>query len=101
MQGEERAGGRAAHGWGEVFTLPAGRADEQGNDWHAFTGTEFVVVRPGLINEDQAVAVTARLCAQPLSWDAQTRWPLPLHLANIADEDHPNYRSGNFDEDLS
>ncbi|GAA0950922.1 RNaseH domain-containing protein [Nonomuraea longicatena] len=82
------------------FTLPAKRVDEQGNNWHAFTCTEFVVVRPGLINEDHAVAMASRLCAQPLSWDAQTRWPVPLHLANIADEDHPNFRTGNGDEDL-
>ncbi|MGN9846927.1 RNaseH domain-containing protein [Nonomuraea sp. H19] len=75
------------------FTLPAEREKEQGNPWHAFTGTEFVVVRTGLFDEDAAVAVTARLCAQPLSWDAQTRWPVPLHLANIADEDHPGYRT--------
>lgn len=74
------------------FNLSAKRGREQGNDWHAFTGTEFIVARSGLLGEEEAVAVTARLCAQPLSWDAQTRRPVPLHLANIADEDHPGYR---------
>jgi hypothetical protein len=80
------------------FTLPAERAREQANNWHAFTATEFVVAKPGPFTEESSAALTARLCAQPLSWDAQTRRPLPLHLAVIADADHPGYRSDRSDE---
>jgi hypothetical protein len=81
------------------FTLPANRAGEQRNNWHAFTATEFVVARPGSFTEEAVVALTARLCAQPLSWDAQTRRPLPLHLAVIADMDHPAYRTEQPEDD--
>lgn len=81
------------------FTLPAHRAGEQRNPWHAFTATEFVVARPGSFGAEAAVALTARLCAQPLSWDAQTRRPLPLHLAVTADADHPAFRVENDEDD--
>ena len=72
------------------FTLPAEKTSLQGKPWHSFTGTEIVVVTPGAFSEDQAAALTARLCAQPFSWDGLTRWPVPLHLARKADEDHPS-----------
>lgn len=39
------------------------------------------------------VAIAARLCAQPMSWDGHTRWPVPLHLARKADETHPGWRT--------
>jgi hypothetical protein len=75
------------------FTLPEDQAAKHGKPWHAFTGTEFVVTRTGLLTEDTLLALTARLCAQPISWDGRTRWPVPLHMARIADEDHPYYRT--------
>ncbi|MCW2945399.1 MAG: hypothetical protein JWR24_2116 [Actinoallomurus sp.] len=71
------------------FTLPSNRMNLQRKPWHAFTGTEFVVARSGPFGEDVVAALTARLCAQPLSWDGRTRWPVPLHLARIADQTHP------------
>ncbi|MEV7005852.1 RNaseH domain-containing protein [Streptosporangium sp. NPDC051022] len=83
------------------FTLPANRQREQGNNWHAFTGTEFVVVRPGVLGEDTVVALTARLCAQPLSWDNRTRRPTPLHMADTADRTHPGYRTEQQDDSAS
>ncbi|MEV5710250.1 RNaseH domain-containing protein [Actinoallomurus sp. NPDC052274] len=75
------------------FTLPEEQAAKQGKPWHSFTGTEFVVARIGLLTEDTLLALAARLCAQPISWDGRTRWPVPLHIARIADEDHPYYRT--------
>lgn len=75
------------------FTLPPEKKALQGKPWHSFTGTEFVVARAGRLPEEAAVSLAARLCAQPVSWDGRTRWPVPLHMARIADEDHPSYRS--------
>jgi hypothetical protein len=71
------------------FTLPLKKAKLQGRPWHSFTGTEFVVARAGAFEQDTVAALTARLCAQPVSWDGRTRWPVPLHLARIADDTHP------------
>jgi len=75
------------------FTLPDTKQRLQGKPWHSFTGTEFAVVRPGVLTEQELVAVGARLCAQPMTWDGQTRWPVPLHLAHTADRTHPGWRA--------
>ncbi|MFD9946743.1 RNaseH domain-containing protein [Nonomuraea sp. NPDC059023] len=75
------------------FTLPPAKLRAQGDNWHSFTATEVVVARNGAFDEESLVAVAARLCAQPLSWDGRTREPVPLHLARSADKDHPSYRS--------
>ena len=74
------------------FTLPETKAALHGDPWTAFTGTEITVARNGLLDEDTLLTLTARLCAQPISWDGRTRWPVPLHMACKADEDHPHYR---------
>ncbi|WP_242906937.1 RNAseH domain-containing protein [Actinomadura terrae] len=74
------------------FTLPPEKKSLQGKPWHSFTGTEFVVVRSGRFSEETAAVIAARLCAQPVSWRGRTRWPVPLHLARVADMDHPHYR---------
>ncbi|HEU5026849.1 MAG TPA: RNaseH domain-containing protein [Spirillospora sp.] len=75
------------------LTLPVEKKHLQGKPWHSFTGTEFVIAREGLFPAEAAATLTARLCAQPLSWDDRTRWPVPLHLARIVDTDHPAYRT--------
>jgi hypothetical protein len=75
------------------FTLPAAQQRLQGKPWHSFTGTEFVIARQGAFTGQELVAVAARLCAQPMAWDGHTRWPVPLHLARTADENHPGWRA--------
>jgi hypothetical protein len=75
------------------FTLPDDKRSLQGKPWHSFTGTEFVVAREGRLEAGMVAALSARLCAQPVSWDGRTRWPVPLHLARIADETHPWWRN--------
>jgi hypothetical protein len=39
------------------------------------------------------VALTARLCEQPVSWDGRVVYATPIHLAVTADKDHPDYRA--------
>lgn len=75
------------------FTLPAAQQRLQGKPWHSFTATEFAVARPGIFTEQELVAVAARLCAQPMSWDGHIRWPVPLHLARTTDQTHPGWRA--------
>ena len=80
------------------FTLPAVQQRLQGKPWHSFTGTEFSVARPGIFTEQELVAIAARLCTQPMSWDGHTRWPVPLHLARTADQTHPGWRADHLPE---
>lgn len=83
------------------FTLPETKAALHGDPWTSFTGTEITIARNGLLDEDTLLALTARLCAQPISWDGRTRWPVPLHMACKADEDHPQYRGHEPDQEPS
>jgi hypothetical protein len=55
--------------------------------------TEIAVKRPGSFIEQELVAIAARRCAQPMSWDGHTHWPVSLHLARKADETHPGWRA--------
>lgn len=74
-------------------TLPEERKHLQQKPWHSYTATEFMVPRSGVFDEEIVACTAARLCAQPISWDAHTTWPVPLHMARAADLDHPDYRS--------
>ncbi|WP_373889280.1 RNaseH domain-containing protein [Nocardia sp. XZ_19_369] len=74
------------------WTLPAHRERWMPDDWHALTGTEISIPRPGGWDTDQLAALAARLCQQTVSWDDRTRLPTPLHLAKCADDDHPRHQ---------
>lgn len=74
------------------WTLPDGLTSQLAVPWHSFTGKEIVVVSPGSWAPEQLAGLTASLCEQAISWDDRTQMPVPLHLATILDEDHPDYR---------
>ncbi|MEU3599600.1 RNaseH domain-containing protein [Streptomyces sp. NPDC006798] len=83
------------------WTLPhAHESEQRGVPWHAYTGKEILVVRPGSWEPRRLAALTARLCEQSISWDDRTAAPVPLHLAMSADRDHPDFRaSGGADDE--
>ncbi|MFH8618493.1 RNaseH domain-containing protein [Streptomyces sp. NPDC017979] len=82
------------------WSLPAANRSDLGVPWHAYTGKEILVVRPGSWEPRRLAALTARLCEQSISWDDRTVAPVPLHLAMSADRDHPDYRaSGGADDE--
>ncbi|GAA1035650.1 RNaseH domain-containing protein [Streptomyces murinus] len=74
------------------WTLPEGLASERTVPWHSYTGKEIVVVRAGSWAPEQLAGLTASLCEQAISWDDRTQMPVPLHIATVIDEDHPDYR---------
>ncbi|MFJ3192932.1 RNaseH domain-containing protein [Streptomyces griseoviridis] len=74
------------------WTLPPFYASQLTVPWHSYTGKEIVVLRTGSWAPEQLAGLTASLCEQALSWDDRTQMPVPLHLATILDEDHPDYR---------
>ncbi|CAM5571504.1 hypothetical protein SRIMM317S_02259 [Streptomyces rimosus subsp. rimosus] len=77
----------------------AGRARLQlAVPWHSYTGKEIVVVSPGSWAPEQLASLTASLCEQALSWDDRTQMPVPLHIATVVDEDHPDYRVSGEEE---
>ncbi|MEV0246003.1 RNaseH domain-containing protein [Nocardia sp. NPDC050712] len=76
------------------WTLPEKRERWMADDWHALTGIEISIPRPGGWCADELAALTARLCQQTVGWDDRTVLPAPLHLAKCADEDHPRYEQG-------
>jgi hypothetical protein len=59
-------------------------------DWHTITAIEITVAHSGGLDPLALAALTARLCHQAPSWDDRLHLPAPLHLAVIADEDHPD-----------
>ncbi|MFE3382851.1 RNaseH domain-containing protein, partial [Streptomyces anulatus] len=80
------------------WTLPAGLTSQLTVPWHSYTGKEIVVVSPGSWSPEQLAGLTASLCEQAVSWDDRTQMPVPLHLAILLDDDHPDYRvSGDED----
>ncbi|MFM9444315.1 RNaseH domain-containing protein [Streptomyces acidiscabies] len=74
------------------WTLPAGLTSQVTVPWHSYTGKEIVVVSPGSWAPEQLASLTASLCEQAISWDDRTQMPVPLHIATVIDEDHPDYR---------
>jgi hypothetical protein len=74
------------------WTLPADDAGLMSRDWHAITAIEIAAVRTGEREALALAALTARLCHQAPSWDDRITLPAPLHLAVIADDDHPDRR---------
>ncbi|MFE2040859.1 RNaseH domain-containing protein [Streptomyces sp. NPDC059477] len=74
------------------WTLPPGLTSQLTVPWHSYTGKEIVVVSPGSWAPEQLASLTASLCEQALSWDDRTQMPVPLHLATVIDQDHPDYR---------
>ncbi|MEU2874845.1 RNaseH domain-containing protein [Streptomyces sp. NPDC007070] len=80
------------------WTLPPGLTSQLSVPWHSYTGKEIVVVEAGSWAPEQLAGLTASLCEQALAWDDRTQMPVPLHLATVIDEDHPDYRvSGDED----
>lgn len=80
------------------WTLPDGLTSQLAVPWHSYTGKEIVVVSPGSWAPEQLAGLTASLCEQAISWDDRTQMPVPLHLATVIDDDHPDYRvSGDED----
>jgi hypothetical protein len=75
------------------WTLPAHLASQLRKPWHSYTGTEIAVPSTGTWEPAALVALTARLCEQPVSWDGRVVYATPLHLAATADKDHPDYRA--------
>ncbi|SFD43009.1 RNaseH domain-containing protein [Streptomyces aidingensis] len=74
------------------WTLPSALTSQLAVPWHSYTGKEIVVVRAGSWAPEQLAGLTASLCEQALVWDDRTQMPVPLHLATVLDEDHPDYR---------
>jgi hypothetical protein len=74
------------------WTLPPGLTSQLTVPWHSYTGKEIVVVSPGSWAPEQLASLTASLCEQAISWDDRTQMPVPLHIATVIDEDHPDYR---------
>jgi hypothetical protein len=72
------------------WTLPAQDDRLMSKDWHAITAIEITVARSGGLDPLALAALTARLCHQAPSWDDRLQLPAPLHLAVIADQDHPD-----------
>ncbi len=75
------------------WTLPARLSSRLTVPWHSYTAKEIVVVHPGSWAPEQLAGLTASLCEQAVSWDDRTQMPVPLHIATILDEDHPDYRA--------
>jgi hypothetical protein len=75
------------------WTLPAHLTSQLRKPWHSYTGTEITVPCAGTWEPAALVALTARLCEQPVSWDGRVMYATPLHLAVTADKDHPDYRA--------
>ena len=71
------------------WTLPDPEASRMGKDWHGLTATEITVAAPGQWDRRHLAALTARLCQQAASWDDRTQNPVPVHLAERPDLDHP------------
>jgi len=70
------------------------------------TTREFIVVEAAGLDSEMLAVAAIRLCQQPTHWDGRTANPVPLHLAALADKDHPDYRaatmgdSGDTDEEI-
>jgi hypothetical protein len=71
------------------WTLPAGKEKLNSDDWHALSMIEITVPKPGSWQPHVLAELTARLCHQAASWDDRTKKPVPLHLAERSDLDHP------------
>lgn len=74
------------------WTLPAHLTSQLRKPWHSYTGTEIAIPCPGTWEPAALVALTARLCEQPVSWGGRVVYATPLHLAVTSDKDHPDYR---------
>lgn len=87
--------------WG--LSDDGGDRRELGKPWHSFTAKEIVVIEPGSWAPEQLATVTARLCEQNISWNDRTAYPVPLHLSETIDRDHPDHRAPDQvgDDDLS
>jgi hypothetical protein len=72
------------------WTLPADDSGLMSKDWHAITAIEITIARTGGLDPLALAALTARLCHQAPSWDDRISLPAPVHLAVIADDDHPD-----------
>lgn len=71
------------------WTLPAGKEKLNSDDWHALSMIEITIPKPGSWQPKVLAELTARLCNQAASWDDRTKKPVPLHLAERSDLDHP------------
>lgn len=71
------------------WTLPEIRASQMGKDWHGLTAVDFTIAASGSWRQRHLAALTSRLCHQAASWDDRTKKPVPLHLAERQDLDHP------------
>lgn len=80
------------------WTLPPALTSQLAVPWHSYTGKEIVVVETGSWAPEHLAGLTASLCEQALAWDDRTQMPVPLHLATVIDEDHPDYRASGGEE---
>lgn len=71
------------------WTVPTGKEKLNSDDWHALSMIEITVPKPGSWQPHVLAELTARLCHQAASWDDRTKKPVPLHLAERSDLDHP------------
>jgi hypothetical protein len=71
----------------------ARRSRRLGDDWHSMTMREFLVVHAAGLDSEMLAVAAVRLCQQATHWDGRTVKPVPLHLAVLADKDHPDYRA--------
>jgi len=59
---------------------------------------EITIARAGSWQPEILAELTARLCHQAAAWDDRTKKPVPLHLAERSDLDHPQNRGENTPE---
>lgn len=81
------------------WTVPVEKTTLNGNDWHGLTALEIAPAKVGTWPAEHLAALTARLCHQAASWDDRTQTPAPLHLAELADLDHPQRTESADDTD--
>lgn len=79
------------------WTVPTNKTNLNGKDWHGLTAIEIAPATTGTWPADHLAALTGRLCQQAASWDDRTRTPAPLHLAELADLDHPQRAENAYD----
>ncbi|MEU9489281.1 RNaseH domain-containing protein [Streptomyces decoyicus] len=74
------------------------------SSFNARTGTtaaQIAVPHAGERDPQHLAALAAQFCHQSLAWDARTRHPFPLHVADAMDRAHPKYRSPSIEPTLT
>ncbi|WP_061294183.1 RNaseH domain-containing protein [Herbidospora cretacea] len=74
------------------FTLPDSQLTKLKDNWHSIARVEYTIPRLGTWDAEHLIALAARLSNQTASWGDRTVLPLPLHMAQQADQDHPQFQ---------